>query len=138
MTFYWQQEDGGDRRKSSATLQQQAIDLKAEVTSAQTKVKTNEMTVKHNRGLLKKKETDMKKTESEFKKDNDNLKKWVHLMWGGFNLEYGNLKNGSSKTVLSQKLDRPKTFNGFLKINLENGYLEKCVRNWSSPVYSDQ
>jgi len=48
-------------------------------------------------------------------------------MWGGFNLEYGNLKNGDLEGVLVSELGEtgiPKTSDGFLKINLENVYLE--------------
>lgn len=73
--FMTEDDDRSDRRKSSATLQQQAIDLKAEVTNAQTKVKTSEMTIEHNRGVLKKKEVEMKNTEKEFGKDNEKLKR---------------------------------------------------------------
>jgi len=52
--------------------------------------------------------------------------------WGGFNLENGNLENGDLEGVFALKIVEmgiSKTFDGFLQINLINGYLEKCVRN---------
>jgi len=53
-------------------------------------------------------------------------------MLGGFNLEYGNLKNGYLEGVLISKMGVTgisKESNGYLKNNLKNGYLKKCVRN---------
>jgi len=48
----------------------------------------------------------------------------------GFNLECGNLENGDLEGVLASKIVErgiSKTFDGFLEINLENGYLENAI-----------
>ena len=55
-----------DEEGKSATLQQQLMDLKADMTAAVTTVKTSEMKLKHNAEELKKKKSEMKKTESEY------------------------------------------------------------------------
>merc|ERR1712141_911861 len=65
-------EEGG----KSATLQQQLMDLKANLTKAQTTVKTSDMKLKHNAEALKKAKLEMKKTDSEYNRDSQNLKKY--------------------------------------------------------------
>merc|ERR1712141_613475 len=65
-------EEGG----KSATLQQQLMDLKANLTKAQTTVKTSDMKLKHNAEALKKAKAEMKKTDSEYGRDSSNLKKY--------------------------------------------------------------
>ena len=61
----------------SATLQQQMMDLKGNLTKAQTTVKTSEMKLKHNGEALKKAKSEMKKTDSDYSNDNANLKKYA-------------------------------------------------------------
>jgi len=42
----------------------------------------------------------------------------VQILWGGFNLEYGNLENGKLENVFVSKIGKTgisKTFNGFLE-----------------------
>ncbi len=64
-------------------------------------------------------------------------------MWGGFNLEYGNLENGYLEGLFISKMGGTgisMESDGYLKNNLKNRYLKKCVKNWSShykPDYSD-
>jgi len=51
-------------------------------------------------------------------------------MWGGFNLEYGKLKNGKLKNVFVSKNGKtasPKDCYGKFEFYLENGYLENGV-----------
>ncbi len=67
-----QSEEGG----KSATLQQQLIDLKQDLSNAATTVKTSEMKLKHNAAALKKAQGEMKKTENDYGRDADNLKKY--------------------------------------------------------------
>ncbi len=57
------------------------------------------------------------------------------FLWGGFNLENGNLKNRYFEGVLILKMGVTgisKESDGYLENNLENWYLKKCVRNWSN------
>jgi len=65
-------EEGG----KSATLQQQLMDLKANLTNAQTTVKTSDMKLKHNAEALKKAKAEMKKTDGEYARDSSNLKEY--------------------------------------------------------------
>jgi len=65
-----------DEGGKSATLQQQLMDLKANLTKAQTTVKTSDMKLKHNAEALKKAKAEMKKTDSEYGRDSSNLKKY--------------------------------------------------------------
>jgi len=54
------------------------------------------------------------------------------LTWRGFNLKYGNLKNGKLEAILISKITAmgiSKKSNGYQEFSLENGNLEKCVRN---------
>jgi len=63
-----------------------------------------------------------------YNRDLDKVIYW----WGGFNLEYGNLKNGKLENVFVSKNGKtasPKDCNSKLKFNLENGYLENGVGN---------
>ena len=66
--------DSGDGK--SASLQQQLMDLKGNLTKAQTTVKTSDMKLKHNAESLKKAKAEMKKTDAEYNKDTQNLKKY--------------------------------------------------------------
>ncbi len=53
-------------------------------------------------------------------------------MRGGFNLEYGNLKNGKLENVFVSKIGKTassKECAGKLEFNLENGYLKNGVGN---------
>jgi len=53
-------------------------------------------------------------------------------MWGVFNLEYGNLKNGKLEKIFvlkNGKTASPKDCDGKLEFNLKNGYLENGVGN---------
>ncbi len=54
-------------------------------------------------------------------------------MWGGFNLEYRNLKNGDLESVFVSIIGKtgnyPKECNGKLKFNLKNSYLKNVVGN---------
>lgn len=52
----------------AATLQEQVIKIKADLSNAQTTIKTSDMKLKHNKKELRKMETDMKKTESDYKR----------------------------------------------------------------------
>ena len=52
------------------------MDLKANLTKAQTTVKTSDMKLKHNAEALKKAKQEMKKTDSEYNRDSQNLKKY--------------------------------------------------------------
>ena len=65
-------EEGG----KSATLQQQLMDLKSNLTKANTTVQTSQMKLKHNAEALKRAKTEMKRTESEYGKDSSNLNKY--------------------------------------------------------------
>lgn len=87
-------EDGG----KSATLQQQMMDLKANLTKATTTVKTSEMKLKHNAEALKKAKAEMKKTDSNYTADAANLKKYENEVenlikqMGKLNYEEGSLE----------------------------------------------
>ena len=52
------------------------MDLKANLTNAQTTVQTSNMALKHNNEMLRKARVEMKKTENEYGKDSTNLKKY--------------------------------------------------------------
>ncbi|XP_059091946.1 structural maintenance of chromosomes protein 2-like [Tigriopus californicus] len=64
----------------AATLQEQVIKIKADLSNAQTTIKTSDMKLKHNKKELRKMETDMKKTESDYKRDSENLKKYENQL----------------------------------------------------------
>jgi len=64
--------DGGE----SATLQQQVMKLKAEMTAAATNIQTSEMKLKHDTVALKKAEVDLKKYEKDNAADTTNLKRY--------------------------------------------------------------
>lgn len=55
---------------SNATLEQQLINAKQNLSQAQTEIKQCEMTLAHNRQQLVKKKADMQSTENEYKTDN--------------------------------------------------------------------
>ncbi|KAL6267069.1 hypothetical protein P5V15_000145 [Pogonomyrmex californicus] len=59
----------------NATLEQQLISAKQNMTQAQTELKQCEMTLNHNRQQLNKKQKDMHSTENEYKKYNVDLEK---------------------------------------------------------------
>jgi hypothetical protein len=53
-------------------------------------------------------------------------------MWEGFNLEYGNLKNGDLEGIFVSKIVDTgilKTFDCFLKNNLKNAFI--YALNWA-------
>jgi len=55
---------------------------------------------------------------------------WKSQLIGGFNLEYGNLKNGDHESVFVSKIGKTGSSmecDGKLEFNLENGYLETAV-----------
>ena len=58
---------------TNATLEQQLITAKQNLSQAQTEIKQCEMTLVHNKQQLNKKKTDMQSTENEYKKDNKKL-----------------------------------------------------------------
>ena len=64
-----------DGSGESATLQQQLMKLKAEISTALTTIKTTEMKMKHDSQELKKAESELKKYEKDNSKDTDNLKR---------------------------------------------------------------
>ena len=57
------------------TLQQQLMNLKAEISTASTTIKTAEMKMKHDTQELKKAESELKKYEKDNSKDTDNLQR---------------------------------------------------------------
>lgn len=65
-------EDGKGR---AATLQEQVIALKSDISNAETTKKTSDMKMKHNRKEMGRIEKQMLKTESEFARDGANLPK---------------------------------------------------------------
>merc|ERR1719295_1945039 len=65
-----------DGEGESATLQQQVMNLKAEMTQASTQIKTAEMKLEHDTQALKKHEAELKKYERENASDTSNLKKY--------------------------------------------------------------
>eukprot|EP00092_Neocalanus_flemingeri_P004304 GFUD01004627.1.p1 GENE.GFUD01004627.1~~GFUD01004627.1.p1 ORF type:complete len:1179 (+),score=495.15 GFUD01004627.1:105-3641(+) len=60
----------------SATLQEQIINTKKEISSAETEIKAADTKVKHNTEQFKKKQIEMKKTEAEYKRDSGALGKY--------------------------------------------------------------
>jgi len=60
----------------SATLQEQIMNTKQEISAAETEIKAADTKVKHNSEQLKKKQIEMKKTEAEYKRDSGALGKY--------------------------------------------------------------
>lgn len=60
----------------SATLQEQIMNTKQEISAAETEIKAADTKVKHNTDQLKKKQIEMKKTEAEYKRDSGALNKY--------------------------------------------------------------
>jgi len=60
----------------SATLQEQIINQKQEISGAETQIKAADTKIKHNTEQLKKKQIEMKKTEAEYKRDSGSLGKY--------------------------------------------------------------
>ena len=57
----------------SATLQDQIMQAKREISAAETEIKTADLKIKDNTAQLKKKQLEMKKTEAEYKRDSGSL-----------------------------------------------------------------
>jgi hypothetical protein len=55
----------------SATLQDQIMQAKREISAAETEIKTADLKIKNNTAQLKKKQLEMKKTEAEYMRDSD-------------------------------------------------------------------
>ena len=68
-------EDGKGR---AATLQEQVIALKSDISNAETTKKTSDMKIKHNRKEMGRIEKQMSKTEAEFARDGANLPKFEY------------------------------------------------------------
>ena len=64
-----------DGKGKAATLQEQVISLKSDISNAETTKKTSDMKIKHNRKEMARIEKLMMKTEAEFAKDGANLPK---------------------------------------------------------------
>lgn len=88
----------------NATLEQQLINAKQNVTQAQTELKQCEMTLNHNRQQLNKKQKDMHNTENEYKKYNIDLEsKEKELKSLENELRKLNYKDGSLEDLKKQK-----------------------------------
>lgn len=88
----------------NATLEQQLINAKQNMTQAQTELKQCEMTLNHNRQQLNKKQKDMNNTENEYKKYNMDLeKKEKELKSLENELKKLNYKDGYSEDLKRQK-----------------------------------
>lgn len=88
----------------NATLEQQLINAKQNMTQAQTELKQCEMTLNHNRQQLNKKQKDMNNTENEYKKYNMDLeKKEKELKSLENELKKLNYKDGYSEDLKKQK-----------------------------------
>ncbi|XP_040571825.2 LOW QUALITY PROTEIN: structural maintenance of chromosomes protein 2-like [Lepeophtheirus salmonis] len=62
-----------DDGEEGATLQEQVIKMKGQISDAQTEVATSEMKLKHNKSNLKNIEMEMKKTKGQYELDSKNL-----------------------------------------------------------------
>jgi len=80
----------------SATLQEQIINEKQKVSSAETEIKAADTKLKHNADELKKKQIEMKKTEAEYKRDSGALGKYEN--------EVADLENKLSKVQYEEGL----------------------------------
>lgn len=88
----------------NATLEQQLINAKQNVTQAQTELKQNEMILNHNRQQLNKKQKDMHNTENEYKKYNMDLeKKEKELKSLENEMQKLNYKDGYSEELKKQR-----------------------------------
>lgn len=59
----------------NATLEQQLMTAKQNLTKAKTEMKQCEMTIKHSKEQLAKKQSDMRSTDNQYKEDSQNLEK---------------------------------------------------------------
>jgi structural maintenance of chromosome 2 len=61
---------------TAATLQEQIIKLKGDISSAGTTIKTGDMKTKHNKKEMVRLENEMKRTQADFARDSGNLRKF--------------------------------------------------------------
>ncbi|XP_011496174.1 PREDICTED: structural maintenance of chromosomes protein 2 [Ceratosolen solmsi marchali] len=89
---------------SNATLEQQFINVKQNLSEAQTEIKQCEMTLAHNKQQLNKKKIDMQSTETEYKKDNKKLEDMQKALKNFENeLNKLNYKDGFLESLEEQK-----------------------------------
>jgi structural maintenance of chromosome 2 len=89
---------------SNATLEQQFINAKKNLSEAQTEIKQCEMTLSHNKQQLIKKKNDMQSTEIEYRKDNKKLEDMQKALKNFENeLNKINYKEGFLESLEEQK-----------------------------------